>query len=94
MHHLNVWMLTEEAPYIALHAVVPEKDQRDDVLRRMGAYLREEYQFAETTIQLENQAACAQDASLNGVGGGEMSTTDQAAEAGSVAKETTKSLAS
>lgn len=58
VHHLHVWSLTGEAPFVSLHVTIGSSGGRgnidsDDVLQRVHAYLREAFNVEHATVQLE-----------------------------------------
>ena len=53
VHHLHVWMLTQEHPLITMHAEVNETANNTEVLVAITRFLKERYAITHATIQIE-----------------------------------------
>lgn len=58
IHHVHVWSLTAERPLLTMHAIVGPDADRDLVLSRIVARLRETYGIGHATVQMERIDAC------------------------------------
>lgn len=52
VHHLHVWSLTGDAPFVSLHVSTDSYDS-DTVLQRVHAYLRDSFSVEHATVQIE-----------------------------------------
>lgn len=53
VHHLHVWMLTQEHPMITMHAQVSEAANHNEVLVAITRFLSERFAITHATIQIE-----------------------------------------
>lgn len=56
IHHLHAWSLTQEKPVITLHARVEPAANSDQVLHALNQRLKEKFNIAHATIQIETEA--------------------------------------
>jgi cobalt-zinc-cadmium efflux system protein len=53
VHHLHVWMLTQEHPMITMHAQVSDAANHNEVLVAITRFLSERFAITHATIQIE-----------------------------------------
>ncbi|MBT6205116.1 MAG: cation diffusion facilitator family transporter [Alphaproteobacteria bacterium] len=53
IHHVHIWQLTEERPLVTLHAMVSWNADRDSALRAIKQLLKERFDLAHATVQIE-----------------------------------------
>jgi cobalt-zinc-cadmium efflux system protein len=58
VHHVHVWMLTEERPLMTLHAQLRAGADQAAVLRALTRHLEESYGVGHVTIQIEPPGWC------------------------------------
>lgn len=57
IHDLHIWMITSDFPSFTCHIVVEESTDRDQLLQKTSALLKDTFQIEHTTIQIEGVQA-------------------------------------
>ncbi|GAB2533883.1 cation diffusion facilitator family transporter [Gracilibacillus alcaliphilus] len=57
IHDLHIWMITSDFPSFTCHIVVEESTDRDQLLQKASALLKDTFQIEHTTIQIEGVQA-------------------------------------
>ncbi|EOC1337830.1 CDF family zinc transporter ZitB [Cronobacter dublinensis] len=67
VHHVHLWLVGEK-PVMTLHVQVIPPHDHDALLANIHDYLKQHYQIAHATVQLEYQSCSGKDCDLNAAG--------------------------